>query len=235
MKQKVDELINILNKINKIPDKSLTDYKSVKINYLIDNIKDFLKTNNSDLINELNDAINKNDIDEIIKVLNEIKREYDKIINNQDKKNKEKKKNKEIDYDIQIEEIISKIPTEIKQEISLDFDEIKKCLKNNCFRSAIMLCGKILEAALNRKYFEITGKDLIETSPGMGLGKIIAKLKEKGINFDPGVTQQIHLINNVRIHSVHIKKEIFKPTKEQTQAIFLFTTDILKKLWKNVG
>lgn len=235
MKQKIEELINILNKIDKIPDKSLTDYKSVKINYLIDNIKDFLKTNNSDLINGLNDAINKNDINNIIKILNKIKQEYNKIINNQDKKNKEKKKNKETNYDIQIEDIISKIPTEIKQEISLDFDEIKKCLRNNCFRSAIMLCGKILEAALNRKYFEMTGKDLIETSPGMGLGKIIAKLKEEGINFDPGVTQQIHLINNVRIHSVHIKKEIFKPTKEQTQAIFLFTVDILKKLWKNVG
>jgi len=32
------------------------------------------------------------------------------------------------------------------------------------------------------------------------LGKIIAKLDELNIKFDPGLTQQIHLINQARIY-----------------------------------
>jgi hypothetical protein len=71
----------------------------------------------------------------------------------------------------------------------------------------------------------------METSPGIGLGKIIAKLTERNIRFDPGLTQQIHLINQVRISSVHTKKDSFYPSKGQTQAMILYTLDVLRKLF----
>lgn len=125
------------------------------------------------------------------------------------------------------------IPLEIKEEIETDLDEIKRCVESKCYRSAIILCGRILEIGLHRKYFEKTGIDSLEKSPGIGLGKLIAKLREKDVNFDPGITQQIHLINQVRICSVHKKKESFNPTKEQTQAMILYTIDTLNKLFKN--
>jgi len=63
------------------------------------------------------------------------------------------------------------------------------------------------------------------------LGKIIAKLSEANVVLDPGLTQQIHLINQIRVFSVHKKKEIFKPSREQAEAMVLYTKDVLRKLF----
>ena len=127
---------------------------------------------------------------------------------------------------------IPSLPSEIESEIKEDVKELEKTFNTGCYRSAVILCGRILETALHRKYYEATGVDALEKTPGIGLGNLIAKLREKGIGLDPAITQQIHLINQVRIFSVHIKKQIFNPTKSQTQAVILYTLDILKKLFE---
>jgi hypothetical protein len=124
------------------------------------------------------------------------------------------------------------LPSEIKADVYSDILELEKAFNAGCYRSAAILCGRILEIALHRKYFEVTDIDLLEKSPGIGLGKIVAKLSEKNISFDPGLMQQIHLINNVRISSVHIRQEPFNPTKAQAQAMILYTLDILEKIFK---
>ncbi|MBI5390227.1 hypothetical protein HZB02_01955 [Candidatus Woesearchaeota archaeon] len=123
------------------------------------------------------------------------------------------------------------LPAEIKKEVETDLQEMNSCYENGCYRSAIFLCGKILETALHRKYFEATNKDLLETSPNLGLGKIIAKMKEANINLGIGIDEQIHLINKLRVESVHKRQDVFIPTKEQAQATMLYTTDVLGKLW----
>ena len=123
------------------------------------------------------------------------------------------------------------MPAEIRDEISADLDELEKCYDSHCYRSCVILCGRILETALHRKYYEATGKDLLEKAPGTGLGKIISLLREQDITLDPALTQQIHLVNQIRVFSVHVKKEIFHPSAEQTQAIVLYTMDILGKLF----
>ncbi len=127
---------------------------------------------------------------------------------------------------------LPKIPKEIYEEIKANFEELLTCFNNKCYRSSLILCGKILEIAMHRKYFEETGKDLLEKSPDIGLGNLLAKMREKNIIFDPGIPQQIHLINQLRVYSVHKKIESFQPSKEQAQATILYTTDILKKLFK---
>jgi len=123
------------------------------------------------------------------------------------------------------------IPSEIRNDISADFSEVEKCYENKCYRASIIICGRLLETVLHRKYYEVTNNDILETNPGIGLGKLIAKLKEKEVFFDPGLMDQIHLINKVRIHSVHRKQEIFEPTKEHTQAMILYTYDIIKRMF----
>jgi len=128
--------------------------------------------------------------------------------------------------------IPSNIPKEINSDINADINELNRCFNNQCYRSSIILCGRLLETALHRKYYEVTNNDLLEKSPGIGLGNIIAKLKEKNMDLDPAITNQIHLINQVRIFSVHKKKQAFYPTKQQTQAAILYTLDILEKLFK---
>ncbi|MBI4141850.1 hypothetical protein HY484_02925 [Candidatus Woesearchaeota archaeon] len=123
-------------------------------------------------------------------------------------------------------------PQEIRDEMHADIHELKKCFANECYRSVAILCGRLLETALHRVYFDAAGNDLLEKSPGIGLGNLIARIEEKGIKLDPGLTNQIHLINQVRIYSVHKKQEPFNPTKTQAQAIMLYTIDVLKRLFE---
>lgn len=128
--------------------------------------------------------------------------------------------------------VLASMPHDIAADINADVDEMNKCFNAGCYRSAIILCGRVLETVLHRKYYEATGNDLLEKSPGIGLGNIIVKLKEKEIALDPAITNQIHLINQVRIFSVHKKKEAFYPSKQQTQATILYTLDIVDKLFR---
>jgi hypothetical protein len=127
--------------------------------------------------------------------------------------------------------IVPNISKDVKTEVEADITELKDCYINGCYRSAVILCGRLLEVALHRKYYDVTGRDILEKSPGIGLGNLIRKLTEKEVKLDPGLSQQVHLINNVRIFSVHKKQEVFRPTKAQTEAIILFTLDSLEKLF----
>jgi hypothetical protein len=127
---------------------------------------------------------------------------------------------------------IPRLPSEIKDDVTADLQEIQKCVNSGCYRSAVILCGRVMETALHRKYFDATGNDLLEKAPGTGLGTLIAKLSEHGVKLDPGLPNQIHLINQVRVFSVHTKKESFTPSKTQAEAIVLYTLDILDKLFK---
>jgi len=126
---------------------------------------------------------------------------------------------------------LSSVPSEIRADVDADVAELHKCFEGGCYRSAVILCGRILETALHRKYFEATGNDLLEKAPGTGLGNLIAKLAEKNVIIDPALGNQIHLINQVRVHSVHVKQQPFNPGKNQTQAIMLYTMDVVEKLF----
>ncbi|MBW3011034.1 DUF4145 domain-containing protein [Candidatus Woesearchaeota archaeon] len=123
-------------------------------------------------------------------------------------------------------------PSDIQNEMKADFEELQKCFDSQCYRASVILCARILEIGLHHLYFAKTNNDLLETSPGIGLGKIVAKLSEKSIDLGPGINEQIHLINKVRVSSVHKKKETFKPSKEQTHAMILYTLDILNKIFQ---
>ncbi|MSR85945.1 hypothetical protein EXS74_00950 [Candidatus Woesearchaeota archaeon] len=126
---------------------------------------------------------------------------------------------------------ITRIPEDVQGEVLADLEELRKCYDTKCYRSCIILCGRLLEVGLHKKYYQTTGVDILEKHPDIGLGNLIAKLLEKGVKLDPGLTQQIHLIINVRISSVHKKKDVFKPSKAHTNAIILFTLDTLEKLF----
>ncbi len=127
---------------------------------------------------------------------------------------------------------LHQVPLDIQADITADFDELQKCYSAGCYRSAVILCGRLLETAIHRLYFDMTGIDLLEKSPGLGLGNLIAKLKERSIELDPALTNQIHLINQVRVYSVHHKKDAFAPSKEQAHAVMLYTIDSLNKIFK---
>lgn len=169
------------------------------------------------LIKDLENAYKINDMKEMLIILEETKKLTNSL--------KDMPKLPTLDFEV------PKLHEDIKEEIMADVKELKKCYDSKCYRSVIIICGRIMEAALHRKYYEVTNVDFLEKAPGIGLGKMIAKLSEKNVKMDPGLTQQIHLINQVRVFSVHKKQEPFYPTKEQAHAIILFTLDSLKKLF----
>ena len=125
---------------------------------------------------------------------------------------------------------IPNVPEELADEVYADLRELEKCYNQECYRASVILCGRLLETALHRKYFNETGNDLLEKSPGIGLGNLIARMKERSINLDPALSQQIHLINQVRIYSVHKKQNSFSPNKDQAHAVILYTLDAVRKL-----
>ncbi|MFH0752125.1 MAG: DUF4145 domain-containing protein [archaeon] len=165
---------------------------------------------------QLSKSFEKENKTELLKQLSELKTTISQTV---------MKREKELELNI------PNLPAEIKSEIEADIQEIKKCHNAGCYRSAVVLCGRLLETSLHRKYYEATGQDILEKNPGIGLGNLIAKLMEKGVELDPGLSQQIHLVNQVRIFSVHKKQRTFYPTKAQTNAIILFTIDVLEKLF----
>jgi hypothetical protein len=138
---------------------------------------------------------------------------------------REKKGEMRINFDL------PNLPEEISDNIKADVDELQKCFASACYRSAIILCGRVLETALHRKYFEVTGNDALEKEPGIGLGKLVARMSEKSMKLDPALPQQIQFINQARIFSVHTKQEAFSPSKNQAQATILYTIDVLGKLF----
>ncbi len=208
--------INLSGKID------FTEFKSSEGKYILDMYKHNLSRlqgliNNAGIpgrVNELLRLLSVNDIDGNMKVIEEL--EYFEDIEIQPQRATVK---------------ISKVPDEIREEVKVDLNELDKCFKHGCYRSSVILCGRIMEVCLHAKYYKVTGFDILEKNPGIGLGKLIAKMAEKNIKIDPGLTQQIHLVNNVRIFSVHKKQRTFIPSRQQTEAIILYTFDVIDKLF----
>jgi len=143
--------------------------------------------------------------------------------------------NKQFPTNVKIKErkfVLPHLPVEVSSEIRANFYETEKCYNSSCFRSVLMLCAKILEIALHRKYFDLTSRDMLEKAPDLGLGNLVKRIKDQGFEFDPGLSNQISLINQLRIYSVHKKQQPFEPTKAQALATILYTLDTLKKLFK---
>ncbi len=215
------------------------DYGSGKASYLSANVDSALlrlKEGAWELVELGANAENRKTITEILKKAETLKKgmqtaEIKKTIPEIDLLANKLTGIKTVDDDISFIQI-PKLPDIIAEEVAADLNEVRKCFVSSAYRSCVVLCGRVMETALHRKYYEVAGQDLLETAPNTGLGNLIAKLKEKNVKIDPGLTQQIHLINQVRVFSVHSKKEAFYPSKEQAQAIILFTLDVLKKLFE---
>ncbi|MBD3309710.1 DUF4145 domain-containing protein [Candidatus Woesearchaeota archaeon] len=219
-------------------DKAIYDYDKKKEQYYVNAVKTAQKNlaRGSASLNELvkHDPSNELPVSELISAAKQAGEETDlkKLKQLADRMQEaDSRLKKPPESEISAASYKRKFPEEIRDEMAADLKELEMCFSNSCYRSSIIICGRLLETALHRKYFEETGTDLLEKSPGIGLGKIIAKFDEKKILIDPALKQQIHLINQVRIFSVHKKQEVFRPSKEQTYAIVLYTLDVLGKMF----
>ncbi|MBL7100813.1 MAG: hypothetical protein ISS23_02550 [Nanoarchaeota archaeon] len=169
------------------------------------------------MVNDLDKAYNFNDTKNMIIILEDMKKILSRM--------------KDIPEPKKINFSIPNLHPDIQGEVEADLKELSNCYDSECYRSVVIICGRIMETVLHRKYYDITDHDILEKNPGIGLGTLIAKLSEKKVKFDPGLTQQIHLINQVRVFSVHKKQDPFYPTQMQAYAIILFTLDSIRKMF----
>jgi hypothetical protein len=123
----------------------------------------------------------------------------------------------------------STAPQEIREEIKLDFDEMRICYNNGAFRSAIIMCGRVLELLLAKKYFDSTHVDPVELR--WQLGVLIRKCFERNVLTDPGIGDICNFINHLRISSVHASHAIHRPIQEETKSVIEFTISLLKSLY----
>jgi hypothetical protein len=123
------------------------------------------------------------------------------------------------------------IPFEIRTDIAADIDEIKKCYSSGAYRAAIVFCGRMLEIALARKYFEKTHVDPIKQK--WTLGRLINESKKKIGIFQPGLDSLCETINKVRIPSIHrVREGIYLPTPQDVVGVFHLVQSVLQKLWE---
>jgi hypothetical protein len=224
-------------RLDKKPDgaKALYNYEENQKAYFLNNLRSNIKMVKSDILDlpELakSHSANRPVIAQIMNLISELDNTELAALDKTAKKLLHLAKSLTIPKEEDSFNLPQNMPSDIWPDLQADIAELNRCFKNNCYRSSIILCGRLMETALHRKYFEATNNDLLEKSPGIGLGNLIAKLRDKGIALDPALNNQIHLINQVRVFSVHKKKEAFLPTRQQAHATILYTLDVLEKLF----
>jgi hypothetical protein len=140
----------------------------------------------------------------------------------------------ELSGSIQVEQTMflvnfSSVPQEIREEAKLDFKEVRICYDSGAFRSAVSMCGRLLELLLAKKYYDFTGTDPIEQK--WHLGQLIKKCFENGVIIDVGLGDICNFINHSRIASVHSSHPIHRPTQEETKSVIEFTISLLRQLY----
>lgn len=121
------------------------------------------------------------------------------------------------------------VPQEILGELKLDFQEVRNCFYNDAFRSAIAMCGRILELLLSRKYFEAKNADPLEQK--WFIGTLIRKCFEDNVINDQSLGHMSNLINSSRIDSVHTTRRVYIPSREETKTVIEFTIGLLGRLY----
>jgi|SRR5208282_2586523 len=145
-----------------------------------------------------------------------------------------------LELEVNENELLKRIPKDLRDEITSDFAEIRKCFSAQVYRASIAFCGRILESALGRKYYEekrklnskITIQDIENELTNLSFGKIIEKCRDVGLLKDqPDVESYADLINKVRILSIHHKPSKFAPGPDAVKGTVNFMSEVIQKLY----
>lgn len=145
-----------------------------------------------------------------------------------------------LELELNEDEIVKKLPLDIRGEVKDDFTEVKRCFSAQAYRASIAFCGRILETTLGRKYYEkkkasnhgLTAKDVENELATLSFGKIIGKCREVGLLVDqPDVESYADLINRVRILSIHHKGSRYAPGPDAAKGAINFMSEVIRKLY----
>jgi hypothetical protein len=129
-------------------------------------------------------------------------------------------------------ELIQKINNEITHALGEDLEftikEIVICIQNECYISAIALCGKVLEISLR-----IFNDDPMDgTFHKWTIGSFLHDENfKKLVPKESYLFKNMEVINNARIGRIHVVNNGYKrPNKEESLSIYYATSDTLKRL-----
>ena len=113
-----------------------------------------------------------------------------------------------------------------------NFEEIRKCYNTGAFRSAIGMCGRILELILAVIYFK-------EKRCRPHWARVEYRNPDSKMLWRWGVKWTslgdiFNLINKSRIISVHRTRRLYRPDQDDTKAITEFTIGLVKKLFQPI-
>jgi len=115
---------------------------------------------------------------------------------------------------------------DLKSEIIGDISELIMVLEAGCYRSAIGMCGRILESVLK---CYLTMKS-ISYSDDMMIGKLLTLIKESGKYLEPTLKNCINIINGHRIVSVHQKDKVPIPSRDNCFTVAYSLLDTIRRL-----
>lgn len=139
-----------------------------------------------------------------------------------------------IDYYIQNQEMVEELnyyfpqgvlKEDIAEIINITYDEVLSDYKNCCYISAISLCGKIIETALQSVYFEVFGKSPDDEK--IGIDAIINRLKKNNYDFN-ALRDQMSIIAKHRNKAIH--GSVIIPTRDEARGVISLTKDVLVKI-----
>jgi len=145
-----------------------------------------------------------------------------------------------LDLEVNEDEILRRVPKDLREEIKSDFAEIRKCFSVQAYRASIAFCGRILESILGRRYYEekkkqntkLTPQDVENELANLSFGKIIEKCRSVGLlTNQPDVESYADLINKVRILSIHHKPARFVPGPDAVKGTINFMSEVITKLY----
>lgn len=142
--------------------------------------------------------------------------------------------------DMNENEILRKIPVEVRNEVAADFEEIRRCYSNQAYRASIAFCGRILETVLGRKYYEekvrlgpkMLPKIIEQEVEELSLGQIIDRCRRIGLLASSSdLDLYAGMINEVRILSIHHKSRRYVPGPEAVKGTINFVSEVIRELY----
>lgn len=116
-------------------------------------------------------------------------------------------------------------PDDVTQIINLTYEEIVKNYTNQCFISAISLCGKVLETCLSSLYIKVFDKNPDDEK--LGFDATLNRLKKSGYEFHDGTINQMKVISAHRNKAIH--GTIIVPTRDEARGVIYLTKDVMTK------
>ena len=146
-----------------------------------------------------------------------------------------------LELQVDVPDLLDRLPSAIRAEIAQDFAEVQKCYEVRAYRATISFCGRIIEVALGRRYYEERRKlqpsvkafQIGQEISRLTIGQIIKRCEEVGLQTAyPGLDAYADLVNRIRVSAIHHKgARLFRPGPNAARGMVELTVEVIKDMY----